>query len=280
MTTSAAGIPTVTLNDGNTIPVLGLGVASLSDSETEAAVAAALEAGYRLIDTAAAYGNEAAVGRAVRASGIPRDQIVVTTKLATADQGFAGSQAACKSSLDRLGLDYIDLYLVHWPAAKLGRYVDSFGAMLTLKSNGLVRSVGVCNFNPHHLHNVAELTFVTPAVNQVELHPRLPQAEVRKANSDLGVVTEAYSPLGVGALLEHPTVTAVAQAHGKRPAQVLLRWNLDQGNVVISRSSNPERIAANADVFDFALSADETASLSALDDGTRYRPDPETYSGA
>lgn len=277
--TSAAAIPSVTLNDGNTLPVIGLGVAQLSDEQTEAAVSAALEAGYRLIDTAAAYGNEAAVGRAVLASGIPRDQIVVTTKLATADQGFQESQNALDASLERLGLDYVDLYLIHWPAEQLGKYVDSFGGMMTARSKGLTRSIGVCNFNPHHLQNVAELTFVTPAVNQVELHPLLSQAEVRTANSDLGVVTEAYSPLGVGALLDHPTVTTIAEAHGKSAAQVLLRWSLDLGNVVIPRSGNPERIAANIDVFDFALTADEIESLNGLNDGTRYRPDPETYTG-
>lgn len=270
----------VTLNDGHTIPVIGLGVADLSDDQTEAAVASALEAGYRMIDTAAVYGNEAAVGRAIRASGIPRDELYVTTKLATQDQGFNESQQACRDSLERLGLDYVDLYLIHWPAEALGKYVDSFGGLMTLRSEGLTRSIGVCNFNPHHLQNVSELTFVTPAVNQVELHPLLSQGDVRQANADLGVVTEAYSPLGVGALLDHPTVTAIADAHGKTAAQVLLRWSLDLGNVVIPRSSNPERIAANIDVFDFSLTADDTAALSGLNDGTRYRPDPETYSGA
>lgn len=272
-------IPTVTLNDGNTLPVLGLGVAGLSDAQTEASVSAALEAGYRLIDTAAAYGNEAAVGRAIESSGIAREEIVVTTKLATDDQGFQEAIRACNASLERLGLTYVDLYLIHWPAEQLGKYVDSFGALMRLKADDLVRSIGVSNFLPHHLQNVSELTFFTPAVNQIELHPRLRQTEVRKANTDLGIVTEAYSPLGVGALTDDPAVTAIAEAHGKTPAQVLIRWNLDLGNVVIPRSSNPERIAANADVFDFALSADETATLSGLDNGTRYRPDPATYTG-
>ena len=277
--TSAAAIPTVTLNDENTIPVIGLGVGELSESETERAVSAALEAGYRLIDTAAAYGNEAAVGRAIAASGLPRAEVFVTTKLATPDQGFQSSQDACKASLERLGLDYVDLYLIHWPAEERGAYVDSWGGLMKAKEVGDARSIGVCNFTPEHLSTVIELSFFVPAINQIELHPLLNQAELRAANAEHNIVTEAYSPLGIGNLLDNPAIATVAAAHDKTPAQVLIRWSIQLGNVVIPRSSSPERIAQNLDVFDFELTDDEMATLLGLDDGTRFRQDPETYTG-
>jgi diketogulonate reductase-like aldo/keto reductase len=277
--TSAASIPTVTLNDDNKIPVIGLGVGELSDSETEQAVSAALEAGYRLIDTASAYGNEAAVGRAIAASGVPRDELFITTKLATEDQGFQASQDALTASIERLGLDYVDLYLIHWPGGDPGKYVDSWGGLMKRKEDGFTRSIGVSNFHAEDLSNVIELSFVTPVINQVELHPLLNQADLRAVNAEYGIVTEAYGPLGVGKLLENPAVASVAQAHGKTPAQALIRWSIQLGNVVIPRSANPERIKSNLDVFDFELSDDKMAALNALDDGTRFRPDPETYTG-
>ncbi|BBU23578.1 aldo/keto reductase [Mycobacterium xenopi] len=270
-------IPSVTLNDENTMPVLGVGVAELSDTETERAVSAALEIGCRLIDTAAAYGNEAAVGRAIAASGIPRAEIFVTTKLATPDQGFTSSQEACKASLDRLGLDYVDLFLIHWPAPQLGKYVDSFGGMIQSRGDGYARSIGVSNFTEEHLSTVIDLTFFTPAVNQVELHPLLNQAELRKANAEHNVVTQAYSPLALGRLLDNPTVTSVAAEYGRTPAQVLLRWNVQLGNSVVFRSGKPERIASNLDIFDFELAAEHMDALSGLNDGTRVREDPLTY---
>jgi 2,5-diketo-D-gluconate reductase A len=276
---SGASVPSIALNDENTIPALGLGVAELSDDETERAVSAALEIGYRLIDTAAAYGNEAAVGRAIAASGIPRAELFVTTKLANADQGFASAQSAGRASLERLGLDYVDLYLIHWPAPQLGEYVDSFGGLIQLRGDGLARSIGVCNFTEENLQTVIDLTFVTPAVNQIELHPLLNQAELRAANAAHNVVTEAYSPLGVGTLLDNPTVASVAAEYSRTPAQVLIRWSLQLGNVVIPRSANPERIAANIDVFDFELAAEHMDALNGLNDGTRVRPDPLTYDG-
>jgi 2,5-diketo-D-gluconate reductase A len=276
---SGASVPSIALNDENTIPALGLGVAELSDDETERAVSAALEIGYRLIDTAAAYGNEAAVGRAIAASGIPRAELFVTTKLANADQGFASAQSAGRASLERLGLDYVDLYLIHWPAPQLGEYVDSFGGLIQLRGDGLARSIGVCNFTEENLQTVIDLTFVTPAVNQIELHPLLNQAELRAANAAHNVVTEAYSPLGVGTLLDNPTVASVAAEYSRTPAQVLIRWSLQLGNVVIPRSANPERIAGNIDVFDFELAAEHMDALNGLNDGTRVRPDPLTYDG-
>lgn len=277
--TSPAAIPNIALNDENSIPALGIGVGELSDAETERAVAAALEIGVRLIDTAAAYGNEAAVGKAVRESGIPRAEIFVTTKLATPDLGFTASQNAIKASLERLGLDYVDLYLIHWPAGEPSKYVDSFGGMMKQRDVGSTKSIGVCNFTPEDLSNVIDLSFFVPAVNQIELHPLLNQAELRAVNAEHGIVTEAYGPLGVGALLDNPTVKSVAGEYGKSPAQVLIRWSLQLGNVVIPRSSSPERIAENTDVFDFELAAEHMDALNALDSGTRFRPDPETYTG-
>jgi len=277
--TSAAAIPTVTLNDGHTMPVIGLGVGEVSDSETEQAVSTALEAGYRLIDTAAAYGNEEAVGRAIASSGVPREELFVTTKLATHDQGFQASQDSCKASLERLGMEYVDLYLIHWPAGERGAYVDSWGGLMKEKEAGRARSIGVANFHEEHLSNVIELSFFTPAINQIELHPLLNQAALRAVNAQYGVVTEAYGPLGVGKLLDNPMIGAIAQAHGKTPAQVLIRWSLQLGNVVIPRSSSPERIKSNLDVFDFELTDDEMRTLNGLDDGTRFRPDPDNYEG-
>ena len=282
MTSAAAipsPIPSVALHDDNAIPALGIGVGELSDGDTERAVSAALEIGVRLIDTAAAYGNEAAVGRAVAASGIPRAEIFVTTKLAAPNPGFQGAQDAIKASLERLGMDYVDLYLIHWPAGDAGRYVDSWGGLMKAKQDGHTKSIGVCNFTAEDLSNVIDLSFVVPTVNQIELHPLLNQAALRAVNAEQNIVTEAYGPLGVGKLLGNPTVTSIAGEYGKTPAQVLIRWSLQLGNVVIPRSSSPERIAQNADVFGFELASEHMDALNALDDGTRFRPDPETYTG-
>lgn len=276
---SSATVPSIALNDENTMPVVGLGVAELSDDETERAVSTALEIGCRLIDTASAYGNEAAVGRAIAASGIPRAELFVTTKLATPDQGFTSAQEACKVSLDRLGLDYVDLYLIHWPAPSLGQYVDAFGGMIQSRGNGQARSIGVSNFTEEHLSTVIDLTFVTPVVNQIELHPLLNQVELRKANAQHNVVTQSYTPLVLGRLMDNPTVTSVAAEYSRTPAQVLLRWNLQLGNAVVFRSSKAERIASNFDIFDFELAAEHMDLINGLNDGTRVREDPLTYAG-
>ena len=276
---ASPSIPSITFNDENTMPVLGLGVAELSDDETERAVSAALEIGCRLIDTAAAYGNEAAVGRAIAASGIPRAELFITTKLATKDQGFSKAPQACIASLERLGLDYVDLYLIHWPAPSLGNYVDAWGGLIQARGDGYARSIGVSNFTEEHLSMAIDLTFVTPAVNQIELHPLLNQAELRKSNAQHNVVTQSYTPLVLGRLTDNPTVTSIAGEYGKTPAQILLRWNLQLGNAVIFRSSKAERIASNLDVFDFELAAAHMEALNGLNDGTRVREDPETYAG-
>jgi 2,5-diketo-D-gluconate reductase A len=277
---SSAAVPSIALNDENTMPVLGLGVADLSDDEAERAVSAALEIGCRLIDTAAAYGNEAGVGRAIAGSGIPRAELFVTTKLATPDHGFVKAQDACEASLERLGLDYVDLYLIHWPAPSVGKYVDSFGGLIQSRGEGHARSIGVSNFTGDHLTTVIDLTFVTPVVNQVELHPLLNQDELRKTNAEHNVVTQSYTPLVLGKLMDNPTVTSVAGEYGKNPAQVLLRWNLQLGNAVIFRSAKPEHIASNLDVFDFELAAEHMDAIDGLNDGTRLRPDPNTYDGS
>ncbi len=274
---AGTAVPSIALNDENTMPVLGLGVAEISDDETERAVSAALEIGCRLIDTAAAYGNEAAVGRAIAASGIPRAELFVTSKLATEDHGFAKAQEACSASLERLGLDYVDLYLVHWPAPGAGKYVDSFGGLIQSRGEGHARSIGVSNFTEEHLSMVIDLAFVTPAVNQIELHPLLNQTEMRKANAEHNVVTQSYTPLALGKLVDNPTVTSVAGEYGKTPAQVLLRWNVQLGNSVIFRSTKAERIASNLDIFDFELAAEHMDAINGLNDGTRLRPDPNTY---
>jgi diketogulonate reductase-like aldo/keto reductase len=275
----AAAVPSITLNDENTIPVLGLGTADLSDDETERAVSAALELGCRLIDTAAAYGNEAAVGRAIAASGIPRAEIFVTTKLATENHGFQGAQDACKASLERLGLDYVDLYLIHWPAPAQGKYVDSWGGLIQSRGEGHARSIGVSNFTAEYTELVIDLTFVTPAINQIELHPLLNQEDVRKSNAGHQILTQAYTPLALGQLADNSTVTSIAGEYGKTASQVLLRWNIQLGNSVVFRSANAEHIAGNLDVFDFELATEHMNALNGLNDGTRLRPDPETYAG-
>lgn len=273
----AAAIPSVTLNDDHTMPIIGLGVAELSDAETEQAVSAALEAGYRSIDTASAYGNEAAVGRALASSGLPREELFITTKLATSDQGFQSSQDALKASLERLGLDYVDLYLIHWPSPHRGKYVETWKALVRLKEEGRARSVGVSNFMPEHLDRIVGETGVAPALNQIELHPRFQQRALREANARHGVATESWSPLGQGRLLQDPTLAGIAARHGKSVAQVIIRWHLDSGLIVIPKSVNPGRIRENFDVFDFALDEADLAAVAALDspDG-RIGPNPMT----
>jgi 2,5-diketo-D-gluconate reductase A len=267
----------VTLNDGNSIPTVGLGVFKIGPKDTEQAVAAALRAGYRHIDTAAAYGNERETGRALANSDVPRDQLYVVTKLANPDQGYDSTLRAFDASMERLGTDYLDLYLIHWPQPQLNKFVDTFKAFAGLRDQGRIRSIGVSNFEPEHLTVLIDATGIVPTINQIELHPRLPQAELREVHAHLGIATEAWSPLGRGSLLTHPTITAVAEDCGRTPAQVLIRWHIQLGNIVIPKSVNPIRIASNFDVFDFELSATAMASISSLDDGTRHGPDPRTF---
>ncbi len=267
----------VTLNDGNSIPSVGFGVYKISPADTEQAVTTALRAGYRHIDTASLYGNEREVGRAVAASGLARDEVYVVTKLWNADQGYDSTLTAFEASMDRLGLDVLDLYLIHWPLPTRGKFIDTFRALAHLRDQGRVRSVGVSNFEPEHLKMLIDGTGIVPVVNQIELHPRFSQAELRAVHARLGIATEAWAPLGRGALLEHPTVTEVARRSGRTPAQVLIRWHIQLGNIVIPKSVNPERIVSNFEVFDFELGTSEMAAISSLDDGARLGPDPRTF---
>jgi 2,5-diketo-D-gluconate reductase A len=269
--------PSVILNDGNSIPQVGLGVFKTPPDETERAVATALDAGYRHIDTAFVYGNEAETGLAVAKSGIARDEVFITTKVWNSDQGYDSTLTAFDASLHRLGVDHLDLYLIHWPMPAANTFVDTFKALAHLRDQGRVSSIGVSNFEPEHLRILIDATGIVPAVNQVELHPQLPQNELRKVHTQLGIATEAWSPLARGSLLDNPKVTAVAGMHRKTAAQVLIRWHMQLGNIVIPKSVNPERIVSNFDVFDFELSESEMASISALEDGTRTGPDPRTY---
>jgi 2,5-diketo-D-gluconate reductase A len=272
-------VPTITLNTGIRMPQLGFGVFQVPDDETTAAVASALEAGYRSIDTAAVYGNEAGVGRALAASGIARDDLFVTSKVWVADHGYDQALRAYDATLERLGLDALDLYLIHWPAPELGTFPDTWRALERLYADGRVRAIGVSNFEPAHLDRIASETGIVPAVNQVELHPALRNRAVVAANTARGIVTEAWSPLAQGAVLGDEAVVQLAERHGKAPAQVVLRWHLQQGRVVIPKSVTPSRIAANLDVFDFELSADELTAIDALERDGRTGPHPDSFNG-
>ncbi|MFF2816607.1 aldo/keto reductase [Kitasatospora cineracea] len=270
-------VPTVTLNNGIEMPQLGFGVFQVPDEETTAAVAAALEAGYRSIDTAAIYGNERGVGKALAASGLPREELFVTTKLWNADQGHDAALRAFDASLDKLGLEYVDLYLIHWPTPARDLYAESWKAIEGLAAEGRIRAAGVSNFQPAHLTRLIETGGLVPAVNQVELHPGLQQAELRAFHAAHGIATEAWSPLAQGAVLDDPAITAIAERTGKSPAQVVLRWHLQLGNLVIPKSVTPARIRQNLDVFDFALTEDDMAAVAATDRGLRTGPDPDQF---
>ncbi|MGV0813964.1 aldo/keto reductase [Mycolicibacterium boenickei] len=269
--------PRVTLNDGNSIPQVGLGVWQTPAEDTERAVTAALQAGYRHIDTAAAYRNERETGRGLIDSGVAREDVFLVTKLWNSDQGYDSTLAAFDASLDRLGVDYLDLYLIHWPVPANNAYVDTFKAFAHLHDQGRVRSIGVSNFAPEHLDVLIDATGIVPAVNQIELHPLLPQHELREVHARLGIATEAWSPLGQGSLLTDPVIAGLAEKHGKTPAQVLIRWHIHLGNIVIPKSVNPERIVSNFDVFDFDLDETDMAAIAKLETDTRLGPDPRTF---
>ncbi|MFE9366528.1 aldo/keto reductase [Streptomyces sp. NPDC006978] len=267
--------PTITLNNGLEMPQLGFGVWQVPDDEATAAVTTALEAGYRSIDTAAIYGNETGTGKALATTDVPREELFVTTKLWNSEQGHDSTLRAFDASLDKLGLEYVDLYLIHWPVPAKDAYVDTYKAFERILADGRAKSIGVSNFLPEHLERLLGETSVVPAVNQIELHPQLQQAEARAFHAEHGIVTEAWSPLGSGkGLLEVPTVVAVARKHGRSPAQVVLRWHLQTGHVVIPKSVTPSRIAENIDVFGFELDADDLAAFAALDEGKRIGSNP------
>ncbi len=270
-----ADIPTVTLNNGLVMPQFGLGVWRIPEDEAAENVRTAIEAGYRLIDTAAIYKNESGVGEGIRQSGVAREDLFVTSKLWNSDQGYDSTIQAFDASLERLGLEYLDLYLIHWPQPMYDTYVDSWKAMEKLYKEGRVKAIGVSNFHPHHLERLAKECAVVPAVNQVELHPRLIQTEVREYDATHGIVTESWSPLR-GVIENVPQeIAEIAQAHGKTPAQVVLRWHIQLGLVVIPRSSKAERIRENIDIFDFELTTSEVEAISALHTGERLGADPD-----
>jgi len=271
-----AGSPVIVLNDGVEIPQLGFGVYKVPQDEVEAAVATALEVGYRHIDTAKLYDNEEGVGRAVRSSGIPRDEIFVTTKIWNDDHGYDETLAAFDASMARLGLDVLDLLLIHWPCPGQDRYVETWRALERLQSNGRVRSIGVSNFHVHHLHRLLAETSVVPSINQVELHPLLPQDELRMFDTAHGIVTEAWSPLARGALLDDPSIGAIAARIGRTPTQVVIAWHLALGNVVIPKSVTPSRIAENFDVLAIELTDDDVAAITGIGEaGRRLGADPD-----
>jgi 2,5-diketo-D-gluconate reductase A len=269
--------PSVTLHDGIEIPRLGFGVFQIPPEETQRAVELALEVGYRHIDTAAAYRNERDVGAALAASGLPREEYFVTTKLWNSQQGHDSALMAFEASLDRLGLDHVDLYLIHWPAPTEGRFLDTWRAFERIHGEEAARTIGVSNFRVEDLKLLDRETETRPTVNQIELHPGIQQADLRAWHAEHGITTEAWSPLAQGALLDDETIAAVAESHGKTPAQAILRWHLQLGNVVIPKSITPERIRENADLFDFELSDDEMTAIESLDSGSRIGPDPATF---
>ncbi|PNE38217.1 MULTISPECIES: aldo/keto reductase [Streptomyces] len=271
-------VPSITLNNDVTMPQLGFGVWQIPDDEAFTAVSHALEAGYRSIDTAAIYGNEEGTGKALGASGIAREDLFVTTKLWNSEQGYDSTLRAFDASLAKLGLEYVDLYLIHWPLPARETYVDTYKAFEKIYSEGRAKAIGVSNFFPAHLERLLGETSVVPAVNQIELHPQLQQAESRAFHARHGIATEAWSPLGQGkGLLTDPTIAKIADKHGRTPAQVVLRWHLQVGNVVIPKSATPSRIRENFDVFGFELDGEDLSAVAGLDSGTRLGPDPATF---
>jgi 2,5-diketo-D-gluconate reductase A len=279
--TLVTSVPVIELNNGVRMPQLGYGVFQVPDNETATAVKAALEAGYRSIDTATVYGNEKGVGQAIAESGIARDELFVTTKLWNSAQGYDSTLKAFDSSMEKLGLEQLDLYLIHWPTPERDKYLDTWKAFEKLHADGRVRAIGVSNFQPAHLERLLDAADVAPAVNQVELHPYLQQQELREFDAKHGIATEAWSPLAKGgSLLGDPIIAELAVKHGRTPAQIVLRWHLQLGNVVIPKSVTPSRIEENFDLFGFTITEEELESLTPLDRGERTGPDPDTFNAA
>jgi len=272
-------IPDMLLNDGTTIPQLGFGVWQVPNDEVGAAVTEALNAGYRAIDTAQGYDNEEGVGRALRESGVPRGDVYVTSKLRTKLLGYDEAQRGIEQSLDALGLDQLDLFLIHWPCPALDRYADAWRGLVQARANGLVKSIGVSNFLPGHIDRIVDETGVLPAINQLETHPHFQQRDVRDYHQRMTIQLESYSPLGSGADLDDPDLRRIAEKHGKSVAQVILRWHIEQRLVAIPKSVTPERIRENLDVFDFSLDAEDQKLIDALDDpvGGRTGSDPARF---
>lgn len=271
-------VPSLVFNNGVEIPQLGYGVFKVPDDETKQAVLVALDAGYRHVDTAMLYGNEGGVGAAVRESGLDRDAVFVTTKVWNSDQGYDSTLRAFEASMERLGLDVLDLYLIHWPAPAQDLYLETWRAMETLYLDGRIRAIGVSNFQPDHLRRLCDKSETVPVINQVELHPFLQQDEVRRTNEELGVLTEAWSPIAKGGeLLKDQVITDLADKHGRTPAQIVLRWHIELGNVVIPKSVTPSRIKENAAICDFTLDEEDMAAIGRLERGERTGPDPDQF---
>jgi 2,5-diketo-D-gluconate reductase A len=271
-------VPNLRFNDDNSIPQLGFGVFQIPPEDTAEAVQHALKTGYRLVDTAAAYNNEQGVGEGLARSGLDRGEVFVTTKLWNDDQGHSEALRAFDRSLDRLGFEYVDLYLIHWPAPARGRYVETWQALCELKREGRARSIGVSNFMVEHLEAIIDATGVVPALNQIELHPRFQQRELRAFHSEHDILTEAWSPLGQGSALDDRSIKEIASNHDRSPAQIVLRWHLQLGNVVIPKSATPGRIEQNFSILDFELSDEEMGVLAQLDTSERIGPNPATFS--
>jgi len=269
----------VELNDMWHIPALGFGVWQIENDKVGGAVRTAIEAGYRLIDTAQGYDNEAGVGKAITESGVPRGELFLTTKLRTKSMGYDEALAGIQESLEALQVDYLDLFLIHWPTPARNNYVDTWRAFVEAQKEGLVRSIGVSNFLPEHIDRLIEATGIIPAVNQLELHPYYQQRDVREYHQRMGIQIESYSPLGHGEVLDDPVMREIADKHSVSPAQVILRWHLQEGLVVIPKSATPERIRANLDVFGFELSEADMERIAGLDDpeGGRTSSDPATF---
>jgi len=273
-------VPRVTLNDGNSLPAIGFGTYPLRGDEAVAAIGSALEIGYRLIDTAVNYRNEADVGRAVRQSGLARDDIQITSKLPGRHHAYDDAIRSVEESLQRLQVDYLDLHLIHWPNPSVGKYLQAWQALIDLRERGLIRSIGVSNFTQAHLGRIIDETGVVPAVNQIELHPRFPQQHMRAVDTDLGIITQAWSPMGKArAPLDEPAVLDAAQRLGVAPGQVILRWHIQIGSLPIPKSADPQRQRENFDVFDFALTDSEVSAISALaeTDGRLFGGDPDVH---
>lgn len=271
-------IPTTLLSSGHPMPLLGLGTWPLDDRASARAVESATGLGYRLVDTASRYENEVGVGQGLAASGVDRAELFVTTKLRGADQGYDATRDALHASLDRLGLDYVDLYLIHWPLPRLDRYVESYRAMIDLAAEGLVRSIGVSNFREHHLDRLIAETSHVPAVNQIQLSPALARTNLRRYLTDRGITVEGWSPLGQEeGVLTEPVIQEIAAAHGRSPGQVVLRWHVQQGIVTIPKSASPERQRSNAEIFDFALTEDDMARIAGLDRGEDAARDSDEH---
>jgi 2,5-diketo-D-gluconate reductase A len=270
-------VPAVQLNNGVSIPQLGFGVGLVHDTVVAETIETAIEAGYRSFDTASIYGNEKGVGAAIARCGVPRDEVFVTTKLWHNALGYDAALKAFDESLERLGLEYLDLFLIHWPAPSRGDFVQTWKALEKLAADGRVRAIGVSNFQIPHLRRLSELTGTVPAINQIELHPNVIQDNLRAYHSEHGIVTEAWSPLAGGRLVGEPSIGQMAEKYGKSPAQVILRWHLELGNVVIPKSATPARIRENIDVFDFELAEDDVLALSEMHNDSRVGPHPDHY---